>query len=467
MGVKALKSTLAALIVAEIGLGAACPTAAAQGAPPAATAASAAPASPPVTLVVDLQPGSKMNAEQLRAAVGRELGSAVVWDRNAAGGTIVVRQDGGHVVVSYDGPDGRHDGRAIPLPDDPEHAERDIALLAGNVARDQVSPLLPKSAPAPGEAPRPLPAVSPCEAEGPRLPVGADVAPMLGVSTADRGRSIRNLSLGLAGALSGGVQGLALSGGVDIAGGALCGAQVAGGVTVARDAQGAQIAGGIAIASAMSGLQLAGGLDVAGSVTGAQIAGGVTVAAGDLRGMQLAPINVTTGHASFQLGVVNVAKDADFQLGIINVNGSGRLLVDVWGQPEMGLLLAGLKHGGAHYHWIYFVGSRPADTARPWFGLGFGVHATPSDRVFVDADVLSANQFVFNDNSAVWLAQARVVGGLRVVPGLSVFAGPTFNFLGQGKSARPGAPSYAHAVTQTSKTDFSDWLGATVGVEAL
>src|SRR5579864_6639184 len=98
----------------------------------------AAAALSPLTLVADLEPHSLLNPETLRLAIARELGRPVVWERDAKGGTLVIRQEGARVVVSFDSPDGlRHDGRSIPLANEAAQAERDIALLAGNVARDQ------------------------------------------------------------------------------------------------------------------------------------------------------------------------------------------------------------------------------------------------------------------------------------------------------------------------------------------
>ena len=243
-----------------------------------AQASGSAPAPPaasgPVTLVVDLAPGSPLDAEGLRGAIARELEDPVVWSRDGKGGTLVIRQEGDRVVVSFDDPGGRHDGRAIPLASDPAQAERDIALLAGNVARDQaaqfivpppspaaVAASVPPAAVAKHPPSPPAPLQSPCDATGPRLPVAIDFAPWVGASTADKGRSIRNLSIGIAGELSGGLKGLALSGAVNVDIGALCGVQVSGAVNVAGDSRGAQITGAVNVAQRLGGVQIAGAVN--------------------------------------------------------------------------------------------------------------------------------------------------------------------------------------------------------------
>jgi hypothetical protein len=446
----------------------------------------------PLTLVLDLAPGTRLDAETLRAGVAHELDRPVTSERGARGGTLVVREEGERVVVSFDGPDGRHDGRSILLAVDPAQAVQDIALLAGNVARDQASQFAPApaaaSAPAPAASPPAAgissePRPSPCDASGPTLFAGVDLAPFAGVSTVDRGRSIRNFSLGIAGDLSGGVKGVAVSGALALARGPLCGAQVAGAVDVAGDSTGAQIAGlasfarritgtqiagGANLTAALTGVQVGGVANVTGALTGVQIAGGANVAWDDAVGAQIGPFNVATSALhGIQIGVVNYAQDADFQLGVVNVVASGRLRLDAWSKPEMGLLLAGVKHGGRHYHWIYGVGTRLADPSRAWAVLGLGAHATPAANVYVDFDAIDHLQLDFPGGWTTNLYEARATVGYALLPQVSVFAGPTFNVLEAANSARAGAPGYAAHLTDTSSMKFSAWPGVTLGVEGL
>jgi len=429
----------------------------------------------PVTLILDLGPDAPVDAERLRDAIARELGAPVVWRRNADGGTLVVRQAGARVIVSFDGPDGRHDGRSILLLGDPAQAQGDIVLLAGNVARDQaaqfeppprpVTPAVPPAAAPPGPTPPPLP----CDATGPRLAAAIDFVPWLGVSTVDQGRSIRRFSLGALGALSGGVQGLAVSGLVDLDRGPLCGLQLSGIASVAADARGVQVGGTVSVARSFSGVQLGGVVSSSGSDSnGIQIAT-VNVVAGRLTGAQIGAVNVAgMGLRGVQIGAVNYSSDADLQLGAININASGRFLVDAWANAEMGLLLAGVKHGGRHYHWIYALGTRAADTARPWAALGLGAHLTPAARAYVDLDLIDELQLVFPSSSTLTnLYEARAVIGYRLAPQLSVFAGPTYNVLVAAPSARAGAPGYATELATSSSTVFQAWPGLTLGVEGL
>lgn len=433
-----------------------------------ARAAAQEPATPTsaasrITLIVDRAPDSTIDVERLRAAIARELGAPVVWQRDAPGGTLVVKQEGDRAILSFDSPDGRHDGRSVALEADAAQTERDIALAAVNVARDQVSQFAPPRvsavvSPSPSSPASPLPAretprPSPCDASGPHLAVGVDFLPWLGVSTTDRGRSIRNFSLGALGDLSGGVHGVALSGVVSADLGSLCGVQVSGVANLAGDSSGAQIAG---VANSASNLH------------GAQIAGVVNVASGDASGAQIGTVNVAAGSMrGVQIGVVNYGRDADFQLGLLNINPGGRFLIDAWSKPEMGLGMVGLKHGGAHYHWIYGIGTRAADPAHAWAALGVGAHVTPADDVYVDLDAVDYLQLVFRGGDLTELYELRAVVGYRFFPELSVFAGPSYSVAAQRKPVSVGAPGYASVLTTTSDATLRGWPGIVLGVEGL
>jgi hypothetical protein len=355
---------------------------------------------------------------------------------------------------------------------------QEIVLLAGNVARDQAAqfappPVAPPSPPSPASPPASAPTpresrLSPCDAAGPTLFAAVDFAPFAGVSTVDRGRSIRNLSLGLVGELSGGVKGVAVSGALALDRGPLCGVQVAGIVDVARESKGAQIAGALSFARGITGAQIAGAANVTGPLTGVQIAGGANVAWDDAAGAQVGPVNVAAGPLrGVQVGVVNYARDADFQLGVVNIVASGRLRLDAWSKPETGIVLLGLKHGGRHYHWIYGVGTRVADPSRPWAVLGLGAHATPAASLYVDFDVIDNLQLDFPGGSTTHVYEARATVGYALLPQVSAFVGPTFNVLGAARSARSGAPDYSVHLTDTSDETFRAWPGVVLGLEGL
>ncbi|WP_437949093.1 hypothetical protein WME98_52360 [Sorangium sp. So ce296] len=332
---------------------------AAAAAPPARALAEE-PRAAGVDLVVDGAPWT-LDPDAVRAAVERELGAGVTLARAAAAGrpTLVLRgEPDGRVTLSYSAADGRRIERTIDLPGDPDRAAEAIALLAGNLVRDEAAelaasfgkraPEAPPAQPEPAAPPAPPPAGGqaapagaarpaqaarssrPAPPEPPRcsLPgakhvfLGADFAPFVGTSTFDGTNVVRRYSLNLVGGYTAGISGIEAGGGVNIASSFVCGTQLAAGANLALGpARGAQIAAGFNLARSLSGAQV-GSINVAaGPVSGAQ--GGVlNVAAGAVDGAQLGAINFAAGAAAdLQLGVVNAAvSDATgVQLGAINL----------------------------------------------------------------------------------------------------------------------------------------------------
>jgi hypothetical protein len=421
-------------------------------------------ASAPVTLIVELPPGSALDPERLRGAIARELGVLVVRELGARGGTLVVRQEGDGITVWFEGPGGRRDGRSIPVDRDAAQTEEDVALVAVNVVRDQTAdfraaPAPPPAAPPAPPAPPPMPAppVAPRSAcarihasTRPRMAVGADFVPFVGTSSFDGGASIRSLSIGALGALSSGIDGLAVSGLANADVGPVCGAEIGGLVNVAGSLQGAQIGGIASVAGEdSSGLQVS----------------LVDVATAGLHGAQIGLVEVAR-ETNVQVGLVNVASDADVQIGLVNVDLHGRLGLDVWAKPEAGTLLAGIKHGPPHFHTIYAFEMNVV-TGRPWALIGLGAHMTPSARLFVDVDLFQHVEVLPTSTGPNELSELRAVVGYALWPHVSAFAGPTFNVLVAPDLSRADAPGYASVLGGSTSTAYRAWPGVAVGLEGL
>jgi hypothetical protein len=451
----------------------------ARGEPGAPSAVAGRP-SDPITLMVDVPAGSPLDPARLQSAIARELGTLVVREPGGRGGTLVVRQDGAGVNVSFEGPSGRHDARTIALGADASQAEQEIALVAVNVARDQTAALLQGPLRARGEV-TPVPVVHaaaappapppprahrcPPVAEGGSLPAGIDFAPFAGTSSFAEGRSGRVVSLGLLGAYSRGVEGAAVSGLANVDVGPVCGVEIAGLTNVDMGVRGAQIAGLANVGAAVQGAQIAGLANVATSSRGAQIAGLVDVSAGDSAGLQLAPINVSAGRIrGVQIGLVNVASDADAQIGLINVDLHGRTTAEAWAEPEAGTLVLGLLHGSRHFHTIYGI-EMQAETGRPWAVFALGARLTPDERLHVDLDLLEHTQLLATSVAPNQIHEIRVVIGYALASHLAVFAGPTFNVLAATNLPRADAPSYALVLGDTPSAKYRGWPGVTLGLE--
>ncbi|HEU4412416.1 MAG TPA: hypothetical protein VFS43_44650 [Polyangiaceae bacterium] len=299
------------------------------------------------------------------------------------------------------------------------------------------------------------------------------------------------------------------AGGANLALGPWTGAQAAGGFNLAGyvgaspDREGARAASaGAARPWGVSGLQAAGGVNVAigppgdrgqadagpaagagaagrgaraagatGALEGAQIAGALNVAVGDVRGAQIAPINVASGRVrGVQIGVINVAEDVDFALGLINVVSKGRLHLDAWIVPEVGLGAAALKHGGRHFHYLYGVGLRAADQ-KPWYVFGLGAHLPLSEGWYVDADAITYGRLAPRDlerDEGRGINQLRVVAGYSVAPGLALYGGPSANVaLRLREDGPPTRAPYARELEGTRALGVYAWPGLVLGVQGL
>ncbi|WP_437805492.1 LA_2272 family surface repeat-containing protein [Sorangium sp. So ce1078] len=319
------------------------------------------PSAAGVDLVVDGAPWT-LDPDAVRAAIARELGAGVALARAATAGrpTLVLRgEPDGRVTLSYSAADDRRIERTIDVPQDPDRAAEAIALLAGNLVRNEAAELAaafgkrppeapPPAQPEPAARPAPSPAGGnaappraarpaqatraarsappeppPCALPGAKTVVlGADVFPFVGTSTVDGTNVVRRYSLNLVAGYTAGITGLELGAGVNIASSFMCGAQFSAGANLALGpARGAQISAGLNVARALSGAQV-GSINVAaGPVSGAQ--GGVlNIAAGAMDGAQLGAINFAAGAAvDLQIGLANAAvSDAtDVQVGLVNL----------------------------------------------------------------------------------------------------------------------------------------------------
>ncbi|XYH92609.1 LA_2272 family surface repeat-containing protein [Sorangium sp. So ce1128] len=335
---------------------------------PLASALAAAPSAAGIDLVVDGASWT-LDPEAVRAAVGRELGGPVALSPAATAGrpTLVLRgEPDGRVTLTYSSTDGRHIGRTIDVPEDPDRAAEAIALLAGNLVRDEAAELAAAlgkrppeesaASPAPPAAGQPKPPREaaraaqsarsaktappeppPCALPGATTVLfGGDVVPFVGSSSFTGTNVVRRYSLNLVGGYTAGVTGVELSAGINISSSFMCGAQLSFAANlVLGPARGAQLTGGLNLAGSLHGAQVGplnvvagpvdgvqgGVLNIAGPVDGVQ-GGAVNIAAGSVAGAQLGLVNVAAGESTgVQVSLLNaaVSKSTDVQISLANV----------------------------------------------------------------------------------------------------------------------------------------------------
>ena len=152
------------------------------------------PSSQPLVVVVESPAGLGVEGAQVRRLVGAELGRAALAPgdpgADSASTLVVVTLDGNDIRLSLREVEGAPLSRTIPLPATRAARLQAIAWLAGNLARNQVSPLVaepvtPASTPtpAPTPAPEPLPTAPP--AWSPPAPASAGHAGTLTAAAAE------------------------------------------------------------------------------------------------------------------------------------------------------------------------------------------------------------------------------------------------------------------------------------------
>jgi hypothetical protein len=125
----------------------------------AAGAASAAPSRAPV--VVAVEQGADVAPDDVRSAIAGELGEPVVGPNDPAppdAGRIEVRSHGGVIHVAFRDARGHTIERELTAPADGATRVRMIALLAGNLARNEAADLVAHPDPDATDAPAPAPA---------------------------------------------------------------------------------------------------------------------------------------------------------------------------------------------------------------------------------------------------------------------------------------------------------------------
>lgn len=328
--------------------------------------------SQPLPLAVELH-GSTLSAEVIRKAIEVELGRPVALAAASTGPSLlVVAHRNRTATVSFRTSSGVTRSRTIGVPQDEARSAEVIALLSGNLSRDEAAELLASlaaktapaatSEPAPSAEPtpeppptappsEPAPKPKPAEPRAQPTPTSAAqstppplqhtplnlslVAPVTLFSHTER-RSI-NAELGLFYSRVGELRGAGLNAialnvegdthGASIAsiylrnGGTVHGLGLSGLVQQSGGLEGVQLSGLSNLTSGRAqGVSAAGVLDFQQDFVGLQLAGALNRAR-HVEGVQAAgAVNIARRVTGLQLGVVNVADEVEgLQLGVVNV----------------------------------------------------------------------------------------------------------------------------------------------------
>jgi hypothetical protein len=176
-------------------------------------------------------------------------------------------------------------------------------------------------------------------------------------------------------------------------------------------------------------------------------------------------VNVARRVKGLQLGVFNLADDADASVGVLSLVRSGRhdlelyvteittfnLAARLGGRSVHGLLLAGIQPGAQH----------PVGRTRWNTGLGVGTGTAIGHGLDLDADLLAQTVLYDWTTPHNLLATARVLLGWRATPWITLFGGPTGNLL---LSDDVQADLHHLGWKVNARTDSRAWVGFVAGL---
>lgn len=450
-------------------------------------------AAEPAPLVVKVDVGaSGLSADVIRTAIGKELGVATSPE-GATASSLSVRLVGSRARVSFVRKSGEKLEREIDLPAEPSSRVEVIALLAGNLARDEAAALIaslkkPEPEPAPPAEPAPAPVAEQKPADPPAKKSAepkpekvARRAPEKHESskrTTERGPLLANLSLyhpisitsesekrsfnvelGLAYSRIGGLDGFGLTLGHLRVEGPARGVGI--GVLWTRLEGNADGAFGSAIFSEARGrLRGAEGSGVVllrkGKVEGFQSAGALVYTAGDVEGAQLSIVNVGAdvtgaqvgivnvgGHVrGSQVGLVNVADRVDgLPLGVVNVIKEGRTQALAWADTQV-IANVGVKYLNGPLYTVVAGGFDGGDGAGLAFALGGHIQLGRASYLELDALYRYVSDFDDRDSDPdQHFAAGRLIAGLEGLGPTGAFAGGgvSYSVDAHGQGASVGA----------------------------
>lgn len=237
---------------------------------------------------------------------------------------------------------------------------------------------------------------------------------------------------------------------VNYSGGDLRGLQL-GAFNLARGGVYGLQAGSVTYAARMYGLQL-GGLAIAGQVSGMQVSG-INIASGRVRGVQL--------------GIINIADDADVAIGMFSISKKYGAFVDLW-MSDSAAINVSLRFPARYSYSLVSFGVHPAGAGAGWqYGLGFGFHAPLSDKLYgeIDDTVFGVQPGFASLQMPSLLNVTRLTLGVRIARRFAVFGGMTFNMQwGFKEGEDPLRPGFDLGSANSPRPQWRMWPGFALGM---
>lgn len=261
-------------------------------------------------------------------------------------------------------------------------------------------------------------------------------------------------------------------GALNIARGDTNGLQLSAGMNYGRgDVRGVQASAFNLALRGMTGLQI-GAINYAARPRGLQVAG-LNIAS-QSTGLQVAFINFTRGRSrGVQLGLINIADEADVSIGLLSISRRHGAYVDLW-MSDVAAINVSVRLPARYSYSVFSMGvhPNPHGPGGAWtYGMGFGFHAPLSERLYAEFDqTLHGVQSGFEGlDLPSLLSMQRLMLGVRIARRFAVFGGATFNMLWGFRDGeapeRPGFRLGTEAAPSTPRGSFRIWPGFAFGIQ--
>jgi len=288
------------------------------------------------------------------------------------------------------------------------------------------------------------------------------------------GKVTNQVSLNLAAGYAYGLNGVELSGALNIEKADVKGVQIAGASNlVGGDMYGVQIGGASNhLKGKASGIQIAGAYNQAGSLKGVQLSGAWNHTADTLSGLQLSGFwNYAGVLNGVQLGIVNYARSAEkgTPIGIFNYVKDGFHVLEI-GTNDLTPIQLSFKSGVPHFYTLLTSGIKQGDRGFWTYGLGMGSQFIQKQKFKLDvtfqySELQPLEKWVNTGNSTHM--RFDLLAGFKILKKVQINAGPVLHWYRY--AWKPGDPALfidsisKNTIFHKGQTDISKtsilWLG--------
>jgi hypothetical protein len=201
---------------------------------------------------------------------------------------------------------------------------------------------------------------------------------------------------------------------------------------------------------------------------GMQITGGANIAKNDLRGMQLAPVNIAKNLHGLQLGIINIADSSSgASFGLINIIRKSTSNVTVYAS-EVSPLNVAWKMGTHRFYSILSAGTDFGFDKRTYsFGAGLGKEFFPFKKFGFFTELMSLNLYQGDWENMPSLSRLQLAATWKPTRRIVIFAGPAYSFYYSDlKESNPGYKSFPPVNYPSHKVSdkVTSWLGWQAGI---